>query len=180
MEQDVKLQFMQVALKLFAEKGYFNTSIDEIVEETGFSKGLLFYHFRSKENLLTEVLTYEKMKSQEMFNEDFSLLNGKELLLILMERYFDSLIDQRNFWVLYIQILLNKELRSKLNGLLDELHTIYFEKVESMLLSRNDVNLSNKVYNLDIMKNGVLLKYLIENDTTQLTLMKHGLLRVLE
>ena len=36
-------------MKLFAEKGYENTSIEEITATVGVAKGTLYYNFTSKE-----------------------------------------------------------------------------------------------------------------------------------
>jgi AcrR family transcriptional regulator len=44
-------RLVQAALKLFASQGYHNTSIDDILEESGCTRGVLYYHFRSKERL---------------------------------------------------------------------------------------------------------------------------------
>ncbi len=47
---------LQTAIKLFGERGYQAVSIDEIARTAGVAKGLVNYHFGSKEKLLEEVL----------------------------------------------------------------------------------------------------------------------------
>ena len=42
---------IQKSLQLFSLKGYFNTSISDILEATGLTKGGLYGHFRSKEDI---------------------------------------------------------------------------------------------------------------------------------
>ena len=44
------------ALRLFAKKGYKNTSLEEVAKMVGFTKGAIYYHFKSKELLLLRVL----------------------------------------------------------------------------------------------------------------------------
>ena len=46
-----KQQLTDRAIALFRAKGYSATSIDEIVKACGITKGSLYYHFRSKEEL---------------------------------------------------------------------------------------------------------------------------------
>ena len=46
-----KQQLTDQAIALFRAKGYSATSIDEIVKACGITKGSLYYHFRSKEEL---------------------------------------------------------------------------------------------------------------------------------
>ena len=44
-------QIIQETLQLFSVKGYFNTSINDILEATHLTKGGLYGHFRSKEEI---------------------------------------------------------------------------------------------------------------------------------
>jgi len=46
---------LQAAERLFGEKGYRGVSIDEIANEAGVSKGLVFYHFTSKKALVEHI-----------------------------------------------------------------------------------------------------------------------------
>jgi len=48
---------LQSAETLFAERGYQGVSVDEIAKNAGVAKGLVNYHFGSKENLLVHVLS---------------------------------------------------------------------------------------------------------------------------
>jgi len=49
--------FLQVAAELFAERGYGGTSIDDIGARLGVSGPAVYWHFASKEALLTQMLT---------------------------------------------------------------------------------------------------------------------------
>ena len=44
-----KRKIFEASMKLFAEKGYDGTSIEEITSAVGVAKGTLYYHFSSKE-----------------------------------------------------------------------------------------------------------------------------------
>jgi len=47
---------LNVALELFAHKGYAGCSIREICQAAGVTKPVLYYHFRSKEHLYQELM----------------------------------------------------------------------------------------------------------------------------
>ena len=47
-----KLEIIKIALKMFLEKGYSNTSVKSICNELGISTGNLTFHFPTKEHLL--------------------------------------------------------------------------------------------------------------------------------
>ncbi|MDR1524456.1 MAG: TetR/AcrR family transcriptional regulator, partial [Tannerella sp.] len=51
-----KQLIMDVALRLFAENGYANTSIDKIAKSICIAKGLLYTYFKNKEDLLYQIL----------------------------------------------------------------------------------------------------------------------------
>jgi TetR/AcrR family transcriptional regulator, cholesterol catabolism regulator len=45
------------ALRLFCQKGYHATSIDEVAEAAGVTKGAVYHHFESKDDLLQTAMT---------------------------------------------------------------------------------------------------------------------------
>ena len=56
-----KRKIFETSMKLFAEKGYEATSIEEITATVGVAKGTLYYHFSSKEEIF-EFLVDEGIK----------------------------------------------------------------------------------------------------------------------
>ncbi len=54
--------FVSAARDLFEEKGFENTSVDDIVARLGVAKGLFYYYFESKETLLDLIV-------EQMMNE---------------------------------------------------------------------------------------------------------------
>ncbi|WP_166866435.1 MULTISPECIES: TetR/AcrR family transcriptional regulator [unclassified Salinibacterium] len=58
-EFNVRDQVASAAVALFAEKGYANTSVQEVVARAGVTKGAMYHYFRSKDDLLFGI--YERM-----------------------------------------------------------------------------------------------------------------------
>ncbi|CAG7606148.1 hypothetical protein PAESOLCIP111_00886 [Paenibacillus solanacearum] len=50
-----KEYMMEVALKLFIEKGYEQVSVDDIIAATGTSKGTFYHYFQGKDEILREI-----------------------------------------------------------------------------------------------------------------------------
>lgn len=50
-------QLLEVALKVFAQQGFFVTSMSDIAEAAGVTKPVLYQHFRSKRELYGKLLT---------------------------------------------------------------------------------------------------------------------------
>ncbi len=59
-----KNELLKIAYGMFIEKGYDNTSIDEIIATAGIAKGTYYYYFPSKEATLEAVI--EMMISEEV------------------------------------------------------------------------------------------------------------------
>ena len=53
---DRRIEFIDTAEALFNEKGFENTSIDDIVQRVGVAKGLFYYYFKSREELLAAIV----------------------------------------------------------------------------------------------------------------------------
>ena len=62
MSAERKAELINAAEELFNEKGFENTSVDDIIKRVGVAKGLFYYYFSSKEDLI-DILT------QRMLNE---------------------------------------------------------------------------------------------------------------
>ena len=69
-----KRKIFETSMKLFAEKGYDATSIEEITATVGVAKGTLYYHFASKEEIfnlsldsLYEMLSWPVPNMLEIF-----------------------------------------------------------------------------------------------------------------
>lgn len=65
-----KQEILDTAAVLFAEKGFDNTSVNDILERLGIAKGTLYYHFKSKECIMdalierqTEILLSQAKKA---------------------------------------------------------------------------------------------------------------------
>jgi AcrR family transcriptional regulator len=54
--QDTERLILNQAMRLFLEKGYHGTSINDITQAVGLTKGAIYWHFKSKENLLRRVM----------------------------------------------------------------------------------------------------------------------------
>jgi len=54
--QERKSQIIQTSLQLFAVKGYENTTVNNIIEGAGISKGGFYHHYNSKEALLEDIV----------------------------------------------------------------------------------------------------------------------------
>lgn len=50
-EAKIREKIIKHALKIFAQKGYFRTTVDDIAQATGVAKGTLYLYFKNKQDL---------------------------------------------------------------------------------------------------------------------------------
>ncbi|KJL06218.1 MULTISPECIES: TetR/AcrR family transcriptional regulator [Priestia] len=71
--EQTKRKVADAAKALFSQKGYKATSIEEIVEATGSSKGNIYYHFKSKEGLFLYLIDEWNLEWERNWKERESL-----------------------------------------------------------------------------------------------------------
>ena len=64
-----KNQILDAATAVFARLGFHDARMDDIVQESGISKGALYWYFKSKEDIITAI-------SQRLFTTDIEQLVG--------------------------------------------------------------------------------------------------------
>ena len=82
-----KRKIFETSMKLFAEKGYDATSIEEITSVVGVAKGTLYYHFSSKEEIFNFLIDEGMKLLQNSINIKISQKNNsidqlKSIILI--------------------------------------------------------------------------------------------------
>jgi AcrR family transcriptional regulator len=87
-----RTRILDVALELFSEHGFDGTTLQQIADRLGFTKAALYYHFRSKDDLLEALLA--------------PAVAGLEELLDTYEHLPDTPSQRRRFIEAYLNYLL--------------------------------------------------------------------------
>ena len=87
---------MNSALELMNEKGYSNVTLNDLAEFAGLTRGAFYWHFKSKEDILHEIINREAEFLNNLMTE-LILVKGmppeKHLVYIMQEiikNYFDN------------------------------------------------------------------------------------------
>lgn len=95
-------RILDVAFRLFMEKGYEYTSIQDIIDHLGgLSKGAIYHHFKSKEDILIAVTDKMTSESNRMLASirDRSDLNGREKLKTIFKESISRPVQNDIFTV---------------------------------------------------------------------------------
>ncbi len=86
-------QIHEAAVALFLDKGFDNTSMDEVADQAGVSKQTVYSHFKSKEELFSACVK-EKCASYQLTESFFEAdRNVEEMLTEIALRFSDMLLS---------------------------------------------------------------------------------------
>ena len=105
-------KILKVATKLFARKGFDGARVDEIAQKAGVNKALIYYYFKSKEEILEEIMKVfleESLRRKKKMMERHVQIDKKELIRLSIERIFDLYKGNEDV----LRIIITEELKSE-------------------------------------------------------------------
>lgn len=111
-----KEKIIQAAFSLFSSKGYDATSTQDIIELSGLSRGAMYHHFKSKEDILrnmTEGFYSHMNQFLENLAADTSLTTKEKMMKLITHNSDDSTHNQMAhfYWGEKIPFALLEEVR---------------------------------------------------------------------
>lgn len=99
--ENTRERILDVAQSIVLQKGFSGTSIDEIIEESGITKGGFFYHFRGKSDLAVHLmqryLDHEDALTEQLLSRADSLSEDPlQRMLIYLKLYAEVLGEMQS------------------------------------------------------------------------------------
>jgi len=92
---DTRTRILETALELFSEQGFDGTRLQQIADRLGFTKAALYYHFRSKDDLLQALVTPAMTGMRELLDAHEGLPDTPAQRRRFVEDYLDFLLRHR-------------------------------------------------------------------------------------
>jgi len=155
-----KEKILQEAVKLFSIKGYSETSADEIILNSGTSKGLLFYHFKNKEGLLNDVIERSwEVIQQSCVIEEPDKEAGMSIRQ-LIRQMTGSLKRDFHYWKVYMAVLMNQNLSNKLKTEMKDPSEAYINSVTELFEEMGKNNPERWAFSFDLHFKGIYLGFI--------------------
>lgn len=90
---DTRQRIQDVAIELFAEQGYEKTSLREIAERLDVTKAALYYHFKTKEDILISLFEDLTRPMDELIEWGKAQPHSLDTKRELLSRYSKALND---------------------------------------------------------------------------------------
>ena len=129
-----RAEIMDAAMLLFIEQGYTNTTTQDIVDKVNISRGLLYYHFKNKEDILYCLV---ERYSEKLLRDIHVIVNDDDKTAIEKIRAFidatiistDNVSAEGTELQKTVDLEENRYMLDKLSHKLIEKLTIYFERI---------------------------------------------------
>lgn len=133
---DSRDEILHAAAKLFASRGFHETSMAEVARAAKVSKALIFWHFKTKEDLFVAVLGRLLEPYVLDFAEEAAVLDERAQILKLLESYLLFVRDNAGSIRFFVAQLLRDEKMSE--GLTTQVLALYeaYRTLLSDLISR--------------------------------------------
>lgn len=148
-KQNVKRRIVDAAWKLFYEKGYDDTTVEDIIKLSETSKGSFYYYFGSKDSLLDTLSTILDEQYAELEKELPEEMNSFDKLMYLNYKahlYMENKIDVALLASMYSTQLIAKGNRN----LLDQ-NRIYYRLLSRIVEEghkRNQISREKSIYEI--------------------------------
>ena len=111
-----KKKSMKAAIKLFAQKGFNGTSTVDIAEMAGVSQATLFKYFKTKEELLTEIIMpVIPQIFHEFYPELIKYTKLEEIVAFVVQNRFSFILaNQVILKIIFQEALINEHMRKKI------------------------------------------------------------------
>ncbi|MDX8047085.1 TetR/AcrR family transcriptional regulator [Gracilibacillus sp. S3-1-1] len=154
-----KKQLIEVSLKLFSEKGFHSTSIQEIADKSHVSKGAFYLHFDSKDSLLIEAYQYYADTVLENLNNiEQSTNSASEQLAKQLAAFLRLFKEHKEYLVMQLRDNIHQS--DKFEELIISLHKQSFEWMSHRLIDIYGEKLRPYIVDVVIQIEGLLGGYL--------------------
>lgn len=109
---ETRNRILTAAVDLIAEKGYARTTFEDIAERLELTKGAVYWHFKTKPDLLTELILLATNLRLEALGEPKALPRGsiKEYFVRWSRHIMEHELSRKLFYLFEFQVELSSEL----------------------------------------------------------------------
>jgi TetR/AcrR family fatty acid metabolism transcriptional regulator len=101
-ENDKYQRILEAAIKVFAEQGFFQSTISQIAKEAGVADGTIYLYFKNKDDILVQFFNYKAKQVFDGFREEVNRAESAvDKLRNLVRRHLAEFQRDRNMAILY-------------------------------------------------------------------------------
>lgn len=165
---DLKKKIMESAWELFQQKGYTATTVTEIIEKAGTSKGGFYYYFKAKDELLNSLYHFFDREYRKYYQSMDKSLNHI-MQLKLLNQYVFYFMEGNVKVDLLAELYRSQLARKKQTHFLDP-ERFYLKLVKKLITEgqergeiRTDLTADELVKHILLVERGIIMDWCVEN-----------------
>ena len=155
-KEDKKSQILDAAFSVFVEKGYSETTMDDIVQRSNMSKGAIYHYYSSKKELFLSLIDHWEIYSFPDFyskgNRDKTaseiLMNLSDIVLNVFKKKRHVFLAEVEFWSLSNK---DKDVKEKSRLLYNKLLYLFELILKKGIREKEFNNVDTKVVSMTIL-----------------------------
>jgi len=163
---------LDAALKLFVKNGYSQTSMDDIVNISGLSKGAIYHHYSSKKILFLSLIDYwEALYFKDILNKNVSNGDPDSMLREISQNVVSTFKNKKNIFLAELEFwsLSNhdKDVRKRIQVLYVKLLSLFKSIISKGIEDKMYKKVNVEVAALSVMTSlqGVIWFSIFDNST---------------
>jgi AcrR family transcriptional regulator len=164
---------MDTALELFANEGYYPTSISKISQQAGISKGLIYNYFESKEDLIHAIIGKGIKKLAESIDPNKDGFLTSEEFEFHVNETFRILQENTEYWKLFYSAMMQPAVYKLAIGKYSDMHTQMKALFEDYFMRKGLPDPKAEAYFFDLVLDGIFVNYVMNPNDFPLEKLKN-------
>lgn len=170
-------KILNAAMELFAERGYHNTSIEQIRKEAEVSKGLIYNYFEKKEDLMTAIVMDAMKEGDDIVAQMESRESAEEKIRFIIDLSFDFMVKRYKYSRLMTSLSLQIDQFPDLEHIIKGKYQGLMPLVGHLFRQLGLENPDDEARLFGAIMDGVGLQYIVLKDTLPIEEIKNYLIQ---
>ncbi|MFA5329418.1 MAG: TetR/AcrR family transcriptional regulator [Prolixibacteraceae bacterium] len=182
--QEKRKVILESALELFAENGFYATSMSMIAKKGGISKGLAYNYFESKHEILEAIIDEGFHQVHDLLDPDKDGVLSEEEFVSFLEKTLAMVKNNHRYWKLYFALMIQPVVSENLSGKYAAAGEPMFRMMYEFIASKGSSDPEGDLMIISAMLEGTFLYAIVAPDIFPIDQMKEkvidGIFRIIQ
>ncbi len=174
--KEKKELILQTALELFAEFGFHATSINQIAQKAGISKGLTYNYFSSKNEILEAIIEGGFHQIHDLFDPNHDGILTEEELISFINTSFEIVKNNLRHWKLFFSLMLQPVVSENFMTRYAEAGEAMFKMMHQFLVEKGSKDPEGDMIIINSMIEGAFMYAIVAPELFPIDMMKEKII----
>lgn len=166
LRKESRRKILEAALEVFAREGYHSSTVSLIAKTAGISQGLLYNYFKSKEDVLNELM----IGMMDALMCEFMPINPKEKvkrkdIVNFINVGVDLVLKDPKFWKLYFSVFIQPDVLSIVMDKMMKMAKPYLRRITDYFRERGEEDPVTMMRYFSAVMDGIQMHCMIDPKT---------------